>query len=239
MENAHRYRIGHPLAQALIARAKSRALSGAVVELNYTGWPQKAAAIEPFVGKKGLLTMFHLAITGADEQDHLILCSMTDTGKFLPDEAAKRLFDLPCKENLTTKNTKVTKALKDEVEQRKQKILSDIATRQALWFDDEIDKLNNWAEDKRRGLKAELKDFDDEITLLKKEARLALNLPEKLAGQKKIRDLDAKRNTAWKEYDEAAKVIEQQKDSLLDSVEERLKQTIEEKTIFTIEWRIK
>lgn len=239
VENAHRYRIGHPLAQALIARAKSRALSGAVVELNYTGWPQKAAAIEPFVGKKGLLTMFHLAITGADEQDHLILCSMTDTGKFLPDEAAKRLFDLPCKENLTTKNTKVTKALKDEVEQRKQKILSDIATRQALWFDDEIDKLNNWAEDKRRGLKAELKDFDDEITLLKKEARLALNLPEKLAGQKKIRDLDAKRNTAWKEYDEAAKVIEQQKDSLLDSVEERLKQTIEEKTIFTIEWRIK
>lgn len=239
VENAHRYRIGHPLAQALIARAKSRALSGAVVEFNYTGWPQKAAALEPFVGKKGVLTLFHLAITGADEQDHLILCSMTHTGKFLPDEAAKRLFDLPCKEDLTTKNTKVTKRLKEEVEQRKQKILSDIATRQALWFDDEIDKLNNWAEDKRRGLKAELKDYDDEITLLKKEARLALNLPEKLAIQKKIRDLDAKRNAAWKEYDEAAKVIEQQKDGLLDTVEERLKQTIEEKTIFTIKWMIK
>jgi ERCC4-related helicase len=238
VENAHRYRIGHPLAQALIARAKSRKLSDTVIEFDYTCWPQKAAALEPFVGKKGLLTLFHLAITGADEQDHLILCAMTDTGAFLPDEAAKRLFDLPCKEDVTTKNTKVTKRLKEEVEQRKQKILSAIATRQALWFDDEIDKLNNWAEDKRRELKAELKDYDDEITLLKKEARLALNLPEKLAGQKKIRDLDAKRNAAWKEYDEAAKVIEQQKDSLLDTVEERLKQTIEEKTIFTIEWRI-
>ena len=131
------------------------------------------------------------------------------------------------------------KKIRKEIERRKKVILSDIASKQAQWFDDEIDKLNNWAEDKRRGLKAELKDYDDEIAMLKKEARLALNLPEKLAGQKKIRDLDAKRNAAWKEYDEAAKVIEEQKDSLLDSVEERLKQAIEEKTIFTIEWRIK
>lgn len=239
VENAHRYRIGHPLAQALIARAKNRSLSSSILEFDYTSWPQKAAALKPFVGKNGLLTLFHLAITGADEQDHLILCAVTDNGKFLPDEATKRLFDLPCTEDISTKNTKATKKLKDEVDQRKQKILSDIASKQSRWFDDEIDKLNNWAEDKRRGLKAELKDYDDEITLLKKEARLAQNLPEKLTSQKKIRDLDAKRNAAWKEYDEAAKVIERQKDRLLDTVEERLKQTIDEKTIFTIEWRIK
>lgn len=33
-------------------------------------------------------------------------------------------------------------------------------------------------------------------------------------------------------------VIEQQKDALLDTVEERLKQTVEEKTLFTIRWQI-
>ena len=32
---------------------------------------------------------------------------------------------------------------------------------------------NFWAEDKRRGLKAELKDYDDKLRFLKKEARLA------------------------------------------------------------------
>lgn len=238
VQNAHRYRIGNPLAQALILRAKGRPLSNAVIEFDYTAWPQKAAALAPFVGKKGVLILSYLGITGADEQDHLILCAMTDTGGFLPDEAAKRLFDLPCRE-LSTRKTNGAIKIEDEIERRKKIILSDIAARQAQWFDDEIDKLNNWAEDKRRGLKAELKDYDDEIILLKKEARLALNLPEKLAGQKKIRDLDAKRNAAWKEYDEAAKVIEQQKDGLLDSVEERLKQTVEEKTIFALEWRIK
>ncbi len=239
VDNTHRYRIGHPLSQALIARAKQRPLYSVIVEFDYTGWPIKAAALEPFVGNKGLLTLFHIAITGADAHDHLILCAMTDKGVFLPDEAAKRLFDLPCKEDTPANNTKLPVTLKDEVQRRQKMIISDIAGRQALWFDDEIDKLNNWAEDKRRGLKGELKDYDDEIAAMKKEARLALNLPDKLAIQKKIRDLDARRNAAWKEYDEAAKLIEQQKDTLLDSVEERLKQTIEEKTIFTIEWRLK
>ncbi len=51
-------------------------------------------------------------------------------------------------------------------------------------------------------------------------------------------NLDAKRNAAWKEYDQAARTIEEQKDTLLDSVEARLKQTIAEKTIFTFAWSI-
>ena len=67
---------------------------------------------------------------------------------------------------------------------------------------------------------------------------MAANLPDKLAIQKKLRDLDKKRDAAWKEYDEAAKTIEKQKDELLDTVEERLKQTVEEKTLFTIRWKI-
>lgn len=237
VENAHRYRIGHPLAQALIIRAKNKQLPEAAIKFDYTGWPQKAAALEAFVGKKGVLMFYHIAIQGADEQDHSIVCAMTDAGKFLSDEAAQRLFDLPC---LVLAEQKVNSAevVFTEIQRRKHAILSTIAAKQALWFDEEIDKLNAWAEDKRHGLKAQLKEYDDEIMIFKKEARLAVNLPEKLASQRKIRDLDAKRNFAWKEYDEAAKSIEQQKDTILDSVEERLHQTLEEKAVFTIEWSI-
>lgn len=238
VENSHRYRIGHMLAQTLINRAKSRELPGAVVGFDYSAWPQKAAALEQFIGERGVLTLSLLTITGADRQDHLILCAVTDTGTFLSDEAVKRVFDLPCNVITSPEDIKSNEILQDEVERRRQAILSNLAEKKAQWFEEEIDKLNNWAEDKRRGLKEELKDYDDHINVLKKEAKLAANLPEKLAAQKKIRDLDAKRNTAWKEYDEAAKIIEQQKDSLLDNVEKQLRQTIEEKKIFTIEWRI-
>jgi len=46
-------------------------------------------------------------------------------------------------------------------------------------------------------------------------------------------------DTAWKEYDEAAKQIERQKDQLLDTVEERLKQTVEESMVFSVRWELR
>ncbi len=234
---AYRYRIGHPLAQMLIEDSKKNIPMGANIKFNYSAWPQKSASLETLVGKSGTLTLFQLAINGADEQDHLIMSAITESGEIIPEESARRFFDLPVKE-ITTKATKSTKELDSENQKRKQSILTELSTKQANWFEEEIEKLDFWAEDKRKGLKGELKEFDDQIADFKKEARLAGNLPAKLAMQKKLRDLDKKRDIAWKEYDTSAKAIEKQKDDLLDTVEERLKQTIVEKTIFTIRWEI-
>ena len=53
-----------------------------------------------------------------------------------------------------------------------------------------------------------------------------------------MRDLETKRDAAWRAYDEAAKDIETQKDKLLDSVEERLGQDVSDETLFVIEFEI-
>ena len=90
-------------------------------------------------------------------------------------------------------------ALQNNTERRKNGILAELASRQANWFEEEEDeKLNFWASDKRKGLKSELKDFDDQIAILKKETRLVANLPDKLVIQKTLRELDTKRDAAWK-----------------------------------------
>ena len=162
---------------------------------------------------------------------------MTDSGETLSEESSRRFFDLPA--TIVEESAIVPHAaLQQLTEQRKNEILSALAAQQANWFEEEIEKLNYWADDKRKGLKAELKEYDEQITILKKEARLAPNLPDKLAIQKKLRDIDKKRDEAWKGYDEASRHIEHQKDELLDTVEDRLKQTVEEKTLFTIRWSI-
>ena len=86
-------------------------------------------------------------------------------------------------------------------------------------------KLDHWAEDKRAGLKFDLKELDDEFKELKKQIRQTGNLPDKLALQRKARELEKKRDEAWRTYDEAAKHIEVEKDGLLDRVEEQLAQS--------------
>jgi len=236
-EDAYRYRIGHPLAQYLIEQAKNRNPEVAQIVFDYSSWAQTSKSLEPYKGKSGTLALLLLSINGSDAQDHLIFCAITDSGNVLPEEFSRRLFDLPA--HVADKvNIMMPDRLKKAAAKRKKSILDEIDRKQAIWFDEEIDKLNFWAEDKRKGLKSELKDYDDQITLLKKEARLAGSLPDKLAIQKKLRDIDKQRDAAWKEYDAAAKKIEHQKDELLNTVEERLKQTVSEKTVFTVGWTL-
>lgn len=236
--DGHRYRLGHPLAQHIMADAACRKLNGANFVFDYGAWQQKSVALEPYVGSTGTLTAHKMSIRGADDQDHIIIAAMTDDGRRIDAKAAMRLFDLPA-ENIGTADLAIPSSLADTVELDRQSILEALAARQSAWFDQEMDKLDSWAEDKRAGLKADLKDLDDQIKAMKKEVRQTGNLPDKLALQRKARTLETMRDEAWRAYDEAAKEIETQKDGLLDQVEERLGQDVSDEPLFAIRFEIK
>jgi ERCC4-related helicase len=233
----HRYRLGHPLARHVLKQAAGRSLSGAHITFDYGAWQQQAVALEPFVGSSGTMHIRKLSISGLDAQDHILIAARMKDGRVIDPKAAMRLFDLPAK---LAKDAAVptTSELQPALEKQSAEILEALSARQSLWFDDEMGKLDSWAEDKRAGLKFDLKDLDDELKALKKEIRQTGNLPDKLALQRKARELEGKRDTAWRAYDEAAKDIEVQKDGLLDRVEEQLAQSAETEDLFTITFKI-
>ena len=53
--------------------------------------------------------------------------------------------------------------LDDQCEAVKAKIVQDVAQRNQTYFEAEMDKLENWAEDLKQGLERELKELDREI----------------------------------------------------------------------------
>ena len=236
--DGHRYRLGHPLAQHIMADAASRTLNGANFQFDYGAWPQTSVALEPFIGTQGTLTAHKMCVRGSDDQDHIIIAAITDDGRRIDSKAAMRLFELPALNQGVAELT-VPSAVADAVQAERQSILEAMAARQSAWFDQEMDKLDCWAEDKRAGLKADLKDLDDQIKAMKKEVRQTGNLPDKLALQRKARALETMRDDAWRAYDEAAKEIETQKDGLLDQVEERLGQDVSDEPLFAIRFEIK
>jgi lysyl-tRNA synthetase class I len=188
------------------------------------------------IGKSGTLTANRLTIKALEVEDYIILAAVTDDGYELDAEQARRLFSLTAS---VSQGCAISAGDVEGVYNRlKNTILNDISERNAIFFEEEMDKLNRWAEDKRKSLKFTLKEYDDRLAELKKKARLAPNLPEKIELQKKIRNLDKKRDHAWKEYDAAAREIELLKDELIDRVEARLQQEIEEETLFTVRWRL-
>ena len=121
---------------------------------------------------------------------------------------------------------------------RLQEILEEITTRNGHWFDTEMDKLDRWAEDRRDSLKAELADLDEALREAKKAARLAPTLPEKLERQRAARTLEGKREEAWRDYDQASREVDRQKDALLDEISRRLEQRIEQEQLFALRWKL-
>lgn len=232
----HHYRLQSPLAQWILQQAATRDLAHAELLFNLSDSGIKISLLEPLKGKRGVLTVRCLRVKAFEHEDHIIVAGITDDGKELDADQALRLFNLPAQVEYRPQER--SGKLAEVYERTKNDLLGGISERNAAFFEEEMDKLNRWAEDKRKSLKAKLKDYDDQVALLKKQARSAPNLPEKLSIQKKLRTLDTKRDEAWRQYDEAARNIERQKDALIDRIEARMHQEIEEETLFTVQWRL-
>jgi hypothetical protein len=234
VNGSHQYRLNHPLAQKLIKEAKEQELAPVEITFDYTGSGKNISILKPLVGKSGTLTAQFFSVSALEAEDYILFGALTDNGKQLDDEQCRRLFDLPGEPGVRAlqKSQQSTKIL----EKKQKDLLGEISERNAVFFDEEMEKLEKWAEDRRVTLKVVLKEQDELIKELKKEARRAHSLPDKLGLQKKIRDLQKKRDEAWRSYDDAARTIEEQKDELIDKVEKQLKRNTFSKEIFTIRW---
>jgi hypothetical protein len=136
-------------------------------------------------------------------------------------------------------NPHQVEAALDEAQARhRQSLLEETTTLNGRWFDSEMDKLDRWAEDRRASLKGELAELDDALKEAKKAAHLAPTLPEKLERQRAARTLDAKREDAWRAYDQASREIDRQKDALLDEISRRLEQRIDQEPLFVLRWHL-
>ena len=233
--DGHRYRLGHPLAQHLLDEAAQRKLPRRHLVFDYAGWEASAAALKPFIGTSGTLSARLLAVTGIDAQDHIVLAAITDDGRSLDPAAAMRLFELPVSIGRPSSDPA---DLSNALDSQFSVILANLDAQRADWLQAEMDKLDDWAEDKRTGLKADLRKYDDELTDLKKRVRLAGSLQEKLTLQRAKQQCEKKRDEAWRAYDGEAKEIEERKEHLLDRVTEQLTQETATNDLFTITFEI-
>ncbi|WCO68938.1 SNF2-related protein [Iamia majanohamensis] len=218
---AMRYRSQHPLALAVVDRAAVLPCPSAELCFDYSGWPVRSQALAPLVGTSGIVIADHLRLAGEEPEDHLVILAVTDDGTTLDPEAGRRLLDVPARVEREAA-IDIPDTVIELAAHRLDALLDAISGRQGAWFEEEMDKLDRWADDKRTGLKADLKAHDDVLKEFKREARQAPSLPDKLAIQRKIRKVEVTRNEAWRAYDDEARTVEEAKEALIDDVERRL-----------------
>jgi adenine-specific DNA-methyltransferase len=235
---AHTYRVGHSLADAIIRQAKERDLQTEKIEFSYDDHEGKVTILEPYLGQSGWLSASRYTVMSLDQaEDYLILAVHTDAGKTLDQETASRLLSLPGSSiGPATQTPPPTLA---ELTQKEQaRISRNISERNAEFFEAEATKLDNWADDLKVGLEREIQDIDRQIKEARRAASAALSLEEKLAGQKQVKALENHRKERRFSLFDAQDEIDENRERLIESIEGKLKSSSQSEILFTINWSL-
>lgn len=238
-EDVIHYRPGHPLAEGLIALAKGETLAPREVTFHYCDHETKISVIENLGVKSGWLRLTRLTVEALDNEDHLMFVAFADDGRPVDQEICERLMGVAASAGREVAIPEGAQArLEHDTEARVNLLLDDVMRRNNKFFEDEIEKIDKWADDRKQSLEIQLKDLDAEIKAVTREARLAPDLQTKIELRRRASELERARNRRRKELFDEQDKIENSKDEIITRVEARLKQTVTSETLFTIRWTI-
>ncbi|MBI2381259.1 MAG: DEAD/DEAH box helicase [Gammaproteobacteria bacterium] len=191
-------------------------------------------------GQGGDLIVEKLSLKTAKRvNDHVVMAACTDGGEVLDPKDIDRLLTLPA----TIADARAV--LGDEQVLLKELVRQQLAnleaaeTRNEQYFNEETEKLEGWAEDRRIALDIRIKQLDQEIREARKAARQLTSLQDKLAAKRVLKQLEQERDRVMLDYHEEKKRIDAEEDRLLTDIEAALQITPERQRLFAIRWRLK
>ena len=228
-----------PMMQALLQYVLQQKPQEEQITFDYTHSGKNLAMVKHLVGKSGYLRLVKMTVSALDTTEYLLFSMCTDSGKDLTPEYAQKLFKtLPVAAEPIQIGDNPRHHLLDACESRKKQVLDQISQENSQYFDAEMDKLDQWADDLKNDLEREIKDLDKEIKALKKLNRETSALQEKLAlGRQQKEKEDLRRQKRARLFDEQDE-ISRRKDHILDDLQQRLQNNVTEQEIFTIGWKV-
>lgn len=237
--DAHHYRLGHPLARSILNRYRNLSLPDVSLKIDYSTSTSRISVLEDLVGQSGRLRLEHLTIESFETEDHLLWAGITDSGVELSEDQCRRLFNLSASVGsahyITASDERHLKLI---LQDRQQAVLQSNTERNAGFFDEEMGKLEHWSDDMKNSLEIKLKQLDIDIKSLKTEARKMMNLEEKVAAHRRIKNLEKQRNEMRLNLYQAQDDVEAKKEALIGEMEGRLKQDVLINRLFTVRWEV-
>jgi hypothetical protein len=159
---------------------------------------------------------------GGKEQ-RLVVSAITKDGHVLPEDDPEKLLRLPVQEQIRLDTTPNDQAvLHADLTQRKNRLTEHINRRNLKYFEQEVQKLDAWADDLKVGLENEIKELDRQIKEVRCTAATAPTLEEKLHWQKQQREIEQKRNKLRRELFDRQDEVEAKRNTLIVELEAQL-----------------
>jgi hypothetical protein len=197
------------------------------------------ADVKLFCLHSGQLLLTKVSIGNQEQQrEQLLAAAVTENGEVMAEETVSRLLRLPLSEITSIEEQPLLPALTAQCEVLRNSFIQQVERDNELYYNEEVEKLERWSEDRRIALDLRIKQLDAEVKEARKTARQLPSLKEKMEAKRALKALERERDNIMLQYHDEKKKIEQEEDRLLEEVEQKLATEITSSQLFAVSWTL-
>jgi hypothetical protein len=236
-ETERLYRLGHPLGEYVLNQAQNADCPLALVTFDISNHPTRIAVVEQLIGQSGWLKLQACSIDSFAQQDYLLFSAVTDSGQNLDQDTCERLFNCGGQvEPLEIIPDGMQARLTADGDRHLQATIAANLEKNNRHFAEARDQLDKWAEDMEVMVQRDLDDTKRRIRDYQRNSRQAPTLEAQAAIQTEIQELEKKKRKLRQRIFEVEDEIAEKRDRLVEELEQRMKQRVKVKDLFTIRW---
>lgn len=232
---------GKQLIDAALHAGKDLPILPVCQRLNFIYQPRSGqlADVKLLCQKSGQLLLTKVSIGNQEQQrEQLLVAAVTENGEVVAEETASRLLRLPLSEVTSIEEQPLLPTLTAQCEVLRNSFIQQVERDNELYYNEEVEKLERWSEDRRIALDLRIKQLDAEIKEARKTARQLPSLKEKMEAKRSLKALERERDNIMLQYHDEKKKIEQEEDRLLEEVEQKLATEITSSQLFAVSWTL-
>ena len=229
------------LGLSVIKQAESASAEYGHIIFDFSNYKYNISKVEAHKGKRGIISINKLTISSFEEEEHLYISGIWEDGTRVEEDILEKLLRLDMKETYSddVKKSDMYIALKQDVEVYTEAILKESQSKNNLLLQEEIRRINNWADDKIQATQLKVENMREQRKLLQKNSDQATNLAEKEEYEREIQKLTRKIKQSWVMLAEAEDEVEEERRKLIDSIRKENMKEWKQEHLFTTSFEIR
>ena len=234
------YNMNSLLGTAVMDAASKVAVRKGHIIFDYSNYPYKITNIEELKGRTGFLILSKLSIDSFENEEYLFFNGLLDDGTVIDEDTIIKLFRLETIESLDCQLTPDAEfSLEQDAIIHCNKVVLESEQRSNLILNEEIARINKWADDKIESTQLDVEMMRNERKNLQKQSDLAESAAEREAIETAILKLSKRIKMAWLALADAEDDIEAQRKSMIKKLREQMMRDSHMETIFMVSFSIK
>lgn len=209
------------------------------LSFDISNYPYQITNIAELKGKHGYIAFSKVTIESFETEEYAFCTGFLDDGTPIDTDTLEKLFRLSTVEAAGNGCTQATRdALLENARQYANKLIIESEERNNQLLNDEIAKINKWAEDKIESVQLKVEMMRNERKNLQKQSDIAESIYEKQKLEEEILKLSKKIRSAWLELADAEDEIETQRKAMIYKLREQMGKNSTFSNIFVASFEI-